>query len=92
MIGTAAGGYLLLMAVVIGYYYGVARVGADFLYGPGYEYGPPPDLPFPPYARRGRRIRTRDLEDYLEDLEDELARVRRELQELREPGAEARQA
>jgi len=28
--GTAAGGYLLLMAVVIGYYYGVARVvGAD---------------------------------------------------------------
>ena len=49
------------MAVVIGYYYGVARVGAD-------------------------------LDGYLEDLEDELARVRRELQELREPGAEARQA
>jgi len=33
-----------------------------------------------------------DLDGYLEDLEDELARVRRELQELREPGAEARQA
>ena len=51
--------------------------------GPGYEYGPPPDLPYP---RRGRRTRARDLEDYLEGLEDELARVRRELQELREPG------
>ncbi|MGO8957749.1 MAG: DUF6256 family protein [Streptosporangiaceae bacterium] len=25
------GGYLLLMAVVIGYYYGVARVGSNFL-------------------------------------------------------------
>ena len=60
-----------------------------FGYGPGYEYGPRPG---PPYVRRGRRIRARDLEDYLEDLEDELARVRRELQELREPGAQARQA
>jgi len=29
--GTAVGGYLLLMAVVIGYYYGVARVGGDFV-------------------------------------------------------------
>ncbi len=29
--GTAVGGYLLLMAVVIGYYYGVARVGGRFL-------------------------------------------------------------
>jgi hypothetical protein len=28
--GTAAGGYLLLMAVVIAYYYGVARVAGDF--------------------------------------------------------------
>jgi hypothetical protein len=28
---TAAGGYLLLMIVVIGYYYGVARVGGQFL-------------------------------------------------------------
>jgi hypothetical protein len=54
--------------------------------GPGYEYGPPPDLPYP---RRGRRSRARDLGDYLEDLEDELARVRRELQELREQGTEA---
>ena len=60
-----------------------------FGYSPGYEYGPPPG---PPYARRGRRTRARDLEDYLEDLEDELARVRRDLQELREPGTEARQA
>jgi hypothetical protein len=59
-----------------------------FGYYPGYEYGPPS----PPYARRGRRSRARDLEDYLEDLEDELARVRRELQDLREQGAEARQA
>ena len=63
-----------------------------FGYGPGYEYGAPPDLPYPPYARRGRRTRARDLEDYLEDLEDELARVRRDLQELREPGTGARQA
>lgn len=31
MIGTAVGGYLLLMAVVIAYYYGVARVGGDFI-------------------------------------------------------------
>ncbi len=31
VIGTAAGGYLLLMAVVIAYYYGVARVGGHFL-------------------------------------------------------------
>jgi hypothetical protein len=51
-----------------------------FGYDPGYEYGPPS----PPYARRGRRSRARDLEDYLEDLEGELARVRRELQDLRE--------
>ena len=29
--GTAVGGYLLLMAVVIGYYYGVARVRGDFI-------------------------------------------------------------
>ena len=29
--GTALGGYLLLMAVVILYYYGVARVGGGFL-------------------------------------------------------------
>jgi hypothetical protein len=29
--GTAAGGYLLLMAVVIAYYYGVARVEGDFI-------------------------------------------------------------
>ena len=29
--GTAAGGYLLLMAVVIAYYYGAARVAGDFI-------------------------------------------------------------
>lgn len=29
--GTAIGGYLLLMAVVILYYYGVARVGGTFI-------------------------------------------------------------
>ncbi len=29
--GTAAGGYLLLVLVVIGYYYGVARVGGAFI-------------------------------------------------------------
>ena len=29
--GTAVGGYLLLMAVVIAYYYGVARVTGDFI-------------------------------------------------------------
>ncbi len=29
--GTAVGGYLLLMAVVILYYYGVARVGGAFI-------------------------------------------------------------
>ncbi len=29
--GTAIGGYLLLMAVVILYYYGVARVGGAFI-------------------------------------------------------------
>lgn len=58
-----------------------------FGYGPGYGYGPPY-----PYARRGRRRLTRDLEDYLDDLEDELAQVRRDLQDLREQGAEARQA
>ncbi len=31
VIGTVAGGYLLLMAVVVGYYFGVARVGPGFL-------------------------------------------------------------
>nr|CRI73805.1 hypothetical protein [Streptomyces conglobatus] len=31
VLGTAVGGYLLLMAVVIGYYYGVARVPGQFL-------------------------------------------------------------
>jgi uncharacterized protein DUF6256 len=31
VIGTAAGGYVLLMAVVIAYYYGVARAGGHFL-------------------------------------------------------------
>ena len=31
MTGTAAGGYLLLMAAVIAYYYGVARVAGDFI-------------------------------------------------------------
>ena len=30
-LGTAIGGYVLLMAVVILYYYGVARVGSNFL-------------------------------------------------------------
>jgi hypothetical protein len=29
--GTAVGGYLLLMAIVIAYYYGVARVAGDFI-------------------------------------------------------------
>jgi hypothetical protein len=29
--GTAVGGYLLLMAVVVAYYYGVARVAGDFI-------------------------------------------------------------
>ena len=29
--GTAVGGYLLLMAVVIAYYYGVAQVAGDFI-------------------------------------------------------------
>ena len=29
--GTAVGGYLLLMAVVIAYYYGVARVAGEFI-------------------------------------------------------------
>ena len=29
--GTAVGGYLLLMAVVIAYYFGGARVGGDFI-------------------------------------------------------------
>lgn len=55
--------------------------------GPGYGYGyaPPPGAS---YARRGRRARARDLEEYLEDLEDELARVRQELDDLREPGPE----
>ncbi|MDN3293317.1 hypothetical protein QWM81_04480 [Streptomyces ficellus] len=31
VLGTAVGGYLLLMAVVVGYYHGVARVGGRFL-------------------------------------------------------------
>ena len=31
VIGTAVGGYLLLMAVVVAYYYAVARVGPGFL-------------------------------------------------------------
>jgi hypothetical protein len=31
VIGTVVGGYLLLMAVVVAYYYGVARVGPGFL-------------------------------------------------------------
>ena len=30
--GTVIGGYLLLMAIVVLYYYGVARVGGQFLY------------------------------------------------------------
>lgn len=29
--GTAVGGYLVLMAVVVGYYEGVAHLGGDFL-------------------------------------------------------------
>jgi len=29
--GTVIGGYLLLMAVIVGYYFGVARVGPGFL-------------------------------------------------------------
>jgi hypothetical protein len=29
--GTVIGGYLLLIAVIVGYYYGVARVGSGFL-------------------------------------------------------------
>jgi len=29
--GTALGGYLVLMAIVVLYYYGVAKVGSDFL-------------------------------------------------------------
>lgn len=29
--GTVIGGYLLLMAVIVGYYYGVAQVGPGFL-------------------------------------------------------------
>lgn len=28
---TAAGGYVLLVAVVVGYYYAIARVGGDFI-------------------------------------------------------------
>jgi hypothetical protein len=31
--GTVIGGYLLLLAVVVAYYYGVARVGPGFLEG-----------------------------------------------------------
>lgn len=30
-LGTAAGGYTLLVAVIVGYYYAVARVGGDFI-------------------------------------------------------------
>ena len=30
-LSTAVGGYLLLLGVVIAYYYGIARVGGDFL-------------------------------------------------------------
>lgn len=30
-LGTAAGGYLLLLAIVTGYYYAIARVGGHFL-------------------------------------------------------------
>ncbi|MHB1593404.1 MAG: DUF6256 family protein [Streptosporangiaceae bacterium] len=30
-LATAAGGYVLLVAVVVGYYYAVARVGGDFI-------------------------------------------------------------
>jgi len=32
VVGTVIGGYLLLLAVVTGYYYGIARVGGAFLY------------------------------------------------------------
>jgi hypothetical protein len=32
VLGTVIGGYLLLMAAVTAYYYGVARVGGAFLY------------------------------------------------------------
>ena len=32
VLGTVIGGYLLLLAVVTAYYYGVARVGGAFLY------------------------------------------------------------
>ena len=31
LVGTAVGGYLLLMAIVVLYYYGVARVAGSFL-------------------------------------------------------------
>ncbi|MEU2600194.1 DUF6256 family protein [Streptomyces hirsutus] len=31
VVGTAVGGYVLLMSVVVGYYQGVARVGGHFL-------------------------------------------------------------
>jgi len=31
VVGTVVGGYLLLMAVVVAYYFGVARVGPGFL-------------------------------------------------------------
>ncbi|MEV1079321.1 DUF6256 family protein [Streptomyces sp. NPDC050211] len=31
VLGTAVGGYVLLMAVVVGYYHGVARMGGRFL-------------------------------------------------------------
>ena len=31
-LGTAVGGYLLLMAVIIAYYYGVARVAGNFVH------------------------------------------------------------
>jgi len=32
VLGTAIGGYLLLLAVVTAYYYGITRVGGAFLY------------------------------------------------------------
>ncbi len=32
VLGTAIGGYLLLIVVSVGYYYGIARVGGEFLY------------------------------------------------------------
>src|SRR5260370_40662415 len=60
--GTAVGGYLLLMAVVIGYYYGVARVGGRFpesaLTGAALPSGiPAPVFPPPPWPADPRRPR-----------------------------------